>query len=39
MPEEELRRLWPRLLELYPAWEAYTHRTDRSFRGFWLEPA
>jgi len=37
--EEEKRALWPRLLEVYPAWEAYTHRTDRSFRAFFLEPA
>ena len=37
--DEEKRVLWPRLLEVYPAWEAYTHRTDRSFRAFFLEPA
>ena len=37
--EEEKGALWPRLLELYPAWEAYVERTDRSFRAFFLEPA
>jgi deazaflavin-dependent oxidoreductase (nitroreductase family) len=37
--EEEKARLWPALLELYPTWEAYTGRTDRSFRVFFLEPA
>ena len=37
--EEEKRALWPRLLELYPAWEQYTERTDRDFRAFFLEPA
>jgi deazaflavin-dependent oxidoreductase (nitroreductase family) len=35
---EELARLWPRLLELYPSWDAYVERTDRSFRAFFLEP-
>jgi len=35
--EEEKQRLWPRLLELYPAWQAYTERTDRNFRAFFLE--
>ena len=35
--EEEKERLWPRLLELYPAWEAYRERTDRDFRAFFLE--
>ncbi len=37
--ENEKRLLWPRLLELYPTWEAYTDRTDRSFRAFFLESA
>lgn len=36
--EEERRALWPRLLELYPAWKAYASWTDRSFRLFCLEP-
>lgn len=36
--DEERRALWPRLLELYPAWEAYATWTDRSFRVFCLEP-
>lgn len=36
--EEEKQRLWPRLLEVYPPWQAYTGRTDRTFRAFFLEP-
>lgn len=36
--EEEKQRLWPRLLEIYPPWQEYTGRTDRSFRAFVLEP-
>lgn len=36
--DEERQALWPRLLELYPAWEAYATWTDRSFRLFCLEP-
>ena len=36
--EEEKQRLWPRLLEIYPPWQEYTGRTDRSFRAFFLEP-
>lgn len=35
--QDEKQALWPQLLELYPTWEAYTHRTDRSFRAFFLE--
>lgn len=35
--EDEKQALWPQLLKLYPTWEAYTHRTDRSFRAFFLE--
>lgn len=37
--DEERQALWPRLLELYPAWEAYASWTDRSFRLFCLEPS
>jgi|SRR5215210_1483652 len=37
--EQEKAALWPRLLELYPPWQAYTERTDRQFRAFYLEPA
>lgn len=37
--EEEVDRLWPRLLEIYPSWTSYRERTDRSFRGFFLDPA
>ncbi|HEX2058041.1 MAG TPA: nitroreductase family deazaflavin-dependent oxidoreductase [Actinomycetota bacterium] len=36
--EDEKAALWPRLLELYPAWKAYVTWTDRSFRVFCLEP-
>lgn len=36
--EDEKKALWPRLLKLYPAWEAYASWTDRSFRLFCLEP-
>lgn len=36
--DEEKRTLWPRLVELYPAWEAYAGWTDRDFRLFCLEP-
>ncbi len=36
--EEEQAALWPRLLDVYPTWEAYRHATDRSFRAFFLEP-
>ena len=35
---EEKKELWPRLLELYPAWKAYAEWTDRDFRLFCLEP-
>ncbi len=34
---EEKGRLWPRLLELYPAWKQYRTWTDRDFRLFALE--
>jgi deazaflavin-dependent oxidoreductase (nitroreductase family) len=37
--EDEKASLWPRLLEIYPTWQDYTHRTDRSFRAFYLESA
>jgi deazaflavin-dependent oxidoreductase (nitroreductase family) len=33
---DEVRRLWPRLRGLYPPWETYTGRTDRTFRVFFL---
>ena len=36
--EDEKQALWPRLLEIYPPWQAYTGRTDRSFRAFFLDP-
>ncbi|HEV3473215.1 MAG TPA: nitroreductase family deazaflavin-dependent oxidoreductase [Actinomycetota bacterium] len=35
---EEKDQLWPRLLELYPAWKQYSEWTDRDFRLFCLEP-
>lgn len=36
--DDEKKALWPRLLKLYPAWEAYASWTDRDFRLFCLEP-
>jgi deazaflavin-dependent oxidoreductase (nitroreductase family) len=36
--EEEKEALWPQLLEVYPTWEVYRGKTDRSFRAFFLEP-
>lgn len=36
--DEEKVELWPRLVQLYPAWESYATWTDRSFRLFCLEP-
>lgn len=34
---DEKKALWPRLVRLYPAWEAYAGRSDRDFRLFRLE--
>jgi deazaflavin-dependent oxidoreductase (nitroreductase family) len=34
----ERERLWARLLEMWPAWEDYTFRTDRTFPILVLEP-
>ena len=36
--DEERRRLWPLLIEVYPPWEAYTGWTERGFRLFELKP-
>jgi deazaflavin-dependent oxidoreductase (nitroreductase family) len=36
--DAEKDALWPRLVEMYPGWEAYRHRTDRPFRAFFLKP-
>ena len=36
--DDEKKALWPRLLKLYPAWEAYASWTARDFRLFCLEP-
>ena len=36
---EEKRAMWPRLLELYPAWKNYETWTEREFRLFCLDPA
>ena len=36
--QAEKEALWPRLLELYPAWSAYSEWTDRQFRLFCLQP-
>lgn len=35
---EERTRLWPRLLEMWPAWEDYTRRTEREFPILVLRP-
>ena len=35
--DDEKERLWPRLVELYPAWKQYVKWTDRDFRLFALE--
>lgn len=37
--EDDLRRMWPRMLAVWPAWSAYRERTDREFRAFFLERA
>ena len=37
--EQDVERLWPRLLEIYPSWTSYRERTDRTFRGFFLDAA
>ena len=37
--DDEARRLWPRLAQLYPPWQAYAGRTGRHFRVFVLDPA
>lgn len=34
---DEKKALWPRLVALYPAWEAYAGWADRDFRLFRLE--
>lgn len=36
--DEERARLWPRLLEIWPAWDAYTRRTEREFPVVILSP-
>jgi deazaflavin-dependent oxidoreductase (nitroreductase family) len=36
LDEGEKQRLWPRLLEIWPAWSTYKARTDRDFRMFRL---
>ena len=35
--DHDKERLWPQLLELYPAWKQYVKWTDREFRLFALE--
>lgn len=35
---DEKEQLWPRLLDLYPAWKQYSEWTNRDFRLFCLEP-
>jgi hypothetical protein len=36
--DEDKERLWPRLVDLYPAWKHYVKWTDREFRLFALDP-
>ncbi len=36
--QDELDALWPRLVEIYPAWQDYRERTNREFRAFHLTP-
>lgn len=36
---DDLQRMWPRMLEIWPAWATYRTRTDREFRAFYLDPA
>jgi F420H(2)-dependent quinone reductase len=36
--EPEAEQLWPRLLEMWPAWADYMKRTDRAFPVMILEP-
>jgi len=36
--DDEAAALWPRLLEIWPAWETYMTRTTRKFPVFILEP-
>ena len=35
---EERERLWPQLLDMWPAWEDYAQRTEREFPVFVLTP-
>jgi F420H(2)-dependent quinone reductase len=37
--DEDLSRMWPRMLELWPAWSVYRTRTERAFRAFFLDRA
>jgi deazaflavin-dependent oxidoreductase (nitroreductase family) len=37
--EDDLQRMWPRMLEIWPAWANYRTRTEREFRAFYLDPA
>ncbi len=36
--DAERQQLWPRLVEVYPPWNAYMGWTDRAFRLFELKP-
>ena len=36
---DDLERMWPLMLEIWPAWATYRTRTDREFRAFYLDPA
>jgi deazaflavin-dependent oxidoreductase (nitroreductase family) len=37
--DEEFRRMWPRMLEIWPSWARYRTYTDREFRAFFLDRA
>ncbi|PQM48039.1 nitroreductase family deazaflavin-dependent oxidoreductase [Mycobacterium talmoniae] len=36
--DQEAEQLWPRLIEMWPAWQTYMTRTDRRFPVMILEP-
>lgn len=37
-PADERARLWPKLVQIYPGWDEYQRRTDRSIPVVLLEP-
>jgi deazaflavin-dependent oxidoreductase (nitroreductase family) len=36
---DDFNRMWPKMLEIWPAWSVYRTRTERDFRAFFLERA